>query len=328
MQQTGQSNVMKLNLRKELSYDEIQPALCFGSNIFPIISPVKAGEEDFPVFKGPYLGQRPPGLRPEVFAIALTSNDYENGGFVFSNNGNEVAFFSIDRKGKYFLRYSRIEDGRWLKPKNVFQSNSGNDVHPFFSGDDRRLYFGSNRRMDQNKVVPYSNIWVSKKIDGQWQEPKSLPTSINTGFENCGSFCNGDLLFFRRVSPDTRGDIFLSNYVGSEFGSPVKLPASINTVFDESHPAISPDCSYLIFSSKRPSGLSKGKDELWISFRNKNGEWSDAEILGNEINNGCNTSCATISPDGKYIFFSRITNGVGVPYWVSAEIVEELRPKR
>lgn len=296
--------------------------------LFEMTSLVGAHVNDLQVMTGPYLGQEPPGIKPEVFATTITSDDFTNAGFVFSNNGSEVFFFSIDKKGKYFVRYSRIEDSRWLEPEIVFPSISGNNAHPFFSRDDNRLYFGSDRRLVHDRAVPYSNIWVSERMDGHWHEPVPLPTSINTGFENCGSFCGNDVLFFRRVSPDTRGDIFVSNYADGVFGTPVKLPAGINTAYDESHPAISPDCSYLIFSSKRPGGIGSGKDQLWISFRGETGEWGEAKVLGSEINNGCNTSCATISPDGKYIFFSRITDGVGVPYWVSAEIINELRPRK
>jgi hypothetical protein len=31
-------------------------------------------QTDFPVLKGPYLGQKPPGMKPEVFAPGMYSN--------------------------------------------------------------------------------------------------------------------------------------------------------------------------------------------------------------------------------------------------------------
>lgn len=30
-------------------------------------------KEDFPVLKGPYLGQKPPGVKPEIFAPGIVS---------------------------------------------------------------------------------------------------------------------------------------------------------------------------------------------------------------------------------------------------------------
>lgn len=283
---------------------------------------------DFPKLTGPYLGQKTPGIYPEEFAKNIVPAEYVNGGFTLSPNSNEVFFFSIDKKGKYFLHYSKTENDLWLKPQKIFQINSGNNIHPFFSPDGTKIFFGTNRRIKPDKKVPYFNIWVSEKENDKWSEPIPLSHAINTGYESCGSFSNDNKLFFRRVSPNSRGDIYQSVYVNSKFEVPFKLPLGINTAYDESHPAISPDGSYLIFSSKRPGGFNKGKDELWVSFQIDNGEWSKAYNLGKEVNNGNNTSCTTISPDGKFIFFVRIVNGSGIPFWVSAQIIEEIRPKK
>ena len=105
------------------------------------------------------------------------------------------------------------------------------------------------------------------------------------------------------------------------------LPAGVNTAWDESHPAIAADGSYLVFSSKRPGGFSQGRDELWVSFKDSNGGWGAAANLGPEINDGHNVSSSTISPDGRYLFFVRIEGDIGVSYWVSAAVIERLRPK-
>jgi hypothetical protein len=76
----------------------------------------------------------------------------------------------------------------------------------------------------------------------------------------------------------------------------------------------------------------KGTDDmgrLFVCFRNKDGSWSKAVDLGEEINFSPNI-CATLSPDGKYLFFG--SRG-GIPdhkadiYWVSARIIEDFRPK-
>lgn len=37
--------------------------------------------------------------------------------------------------------------------------------------------------------------------------------------------------------------------------------------------------------------------------------------------------CAWITSDGKYIFFHSLDNRKGNIYWVSAEIIEKLRPE-
>jgi Tol biopolymer transport system component len=45
--------------------------------------------------------------------------------------------------------------------------------------------------------------------------------------------------------------------------------------------------------------------------------------MGNNVNTNQNEANATFSPDGKYLFFTR---GDDI-YWVSTQILEELRPK-
>ena len=35
--------------------------------------------------------------------------------------------------------------------------------------------------------------------------------------------------------------------------------------------------------------------------------------------------CPTVSPDGKYLFFTRFTNGLGKVYWVSTSFIDDLR---
>jgi len=49
-------------------------------------------ENNFPVLKGPYLGQNPPGMTPEVFAPNIISTDKRELNSVFSPDGKEFYF--------------------------------------------------------------------------------------------------------------------------------------------------------------------------------------------------------------------------------------------
>ena len=42
------------------------------------------GENEFPVLEGPYLGQKTPGLIPEVFAPDIVWSEHVEGGNVFT----------------------------------------------------------------------------------------------------------------------------------------------------------------------------------------------------------------------------------------------------
>jgi len=47
-----------------------------------------ARQEDVPRLKGPYLGQKPPGMTPEVFAPGIVSKDGPQAKLFFTRDGN------------------------------------------------------------------------------------------------------------------------------------------------------------------------------------------------------------------------------------------------
>ena len=57
------------------------------------------------------------------------------------------------------------------------------------------------------------------------------------------------------------------------------------------------------------------------------GSWTKSINLGDKINSSMEEICASVSGDGKYLFFHSMRNGNGDIYWVDAKILEELRPK-
>ena len=49
-------------------------------------------QDDFPVLKGPYLGQTPPGMKAEIFAPGIISTGFNEHGISFTNDGKELYF--------------------------------------------------------------------------------------------------------------------------------------------------------------------------------------------------------------------------------------------
>jgi hypothetical protein len=98
--------------------------------------------------------------------------------------------------------------------------------------------------------------------------------------------------------------------------------------------AVSPDESYMIFTTTRPGDY--GGDDLYVSFRGADGYWGEPINLGPEVNSEVLEYCPMVTPDGKYLFFSRRlsdpTDGgwpnvtEGNVYWVDMEAVHRLRP--
>ena len=122
----------------------------------------------------------------------------------------------------------------------------------------------------------------------------------------------------------TGADIYQSRLINGQYNSPEKVKI-INTDYYEGCPYIAPDESYIIFCSNRPGGYYN-YTELYISFRKKDGSWTQGINMGKTINMG-NITCSGMSPDHRYLFFTHRTNGIDDYYWVDAKVIEELRPK-
>ena len=60
--------------------------------IFNFISSTLSAKEDFPVLKGPYLGQKPPGKQRKIFAPGIVSTGYNEHGVSFTPDGMELYF--------------------------------------------------------------------------------------------------------------------------------------------------------------------------------------------------------------------------------------------
>ena len=72
-------------------------------------------KDEFPILKGPYLGQKPPGTNPEVFAPGIISTDISEG---CSGWGIEMEYFIFQRwiDGKPKLYIMNQKQGKWSEP--------------------------------------------------------------------------------------------------------------------------------------------------------------------------------------------------------------------
>jgi Tol biopolymer transport system component len=112
-------------------------------------------------------------------------------------------------------------------------------------------------------------------------------------------------------------DIYCSKLIDGKYQKPENLGERINSDKGDMTPYISPNGDYLIFCK----GL-----KLFISFKGKDGNWGIAKSMGSPVNTGFEL-CPIVTPDGKYLIFLSGRQGESHPFWVSAKIIEELRPK-
>lgn len=149
--------------------------------------------------------------------------------------------------------------------------------------------------------------------------PKNMGDSINsTALEYLPSLTvdGNKMIFNRRINGDE--DFYESNKVNGVWQNAKPLAGKLNTNFNEGAQNISQDGDWLIFTGcNYPEGL--GSCDLYISYKNKKGEWSEAENMGRNINTDAWESAPSLSPDKRDLYFSSTRAGGfgGSDIWVS-----------
>jgi len=286
--------------------------------------------KEFSVLKGNYLGQPPPGDVPVVFAPGIISVDstIEHGSPTFSPDGNEVFWQSNYRQSgketQIFGMTMRRVNNKWTVPE-ISLYDSG----PVFSLDGKRLYF---LPIGKNKGQENGPHFVEKGDNG-WSEPICMDLIARfpeLKYAHGLSFTNkGTLYFFGHAEGlGTMNDfgIYRSELINGNYAKPEPLPSSINAADGVLNwtPFIAPDESYLLFSSNRLNA----QQDLFICFRLPDGTWTEALNLGEAINTNSGERFPSVSPDGKFLFFTRwVAPGNEDVMWVSADIINKLREK-
>ncbi|MGB0882265.1 MAG: OmpA family protein [Vicingaceae bacterium] len=101
----------------------------------------------------------------------------------------------------------------------------------------------------------------------------------------------------------------------------INLGENINSSKGDYAPVISADESTLIFTSRRPGGNSNEEafdggffEDIYISQKDKNNQWEQAELIGGGINTPAHDASSSISADGQklYIYRSKKNGKTGI----------------
>lgn len=289
-------------------------------------------ESDLTELTGDYLGMKPPGMTPEVFAPGALMMPYKpHGALAFSPNGDELfyAYLAVPINAMWTMK--RV-DGRWTSPSIASFSQPTSDADldgdPFVTYDGKRLYFRTCRESSAGGGAARrdSDIWYCERTASGWGEPQNLGAPINTErYERSPAVTrDGTLYFVAEGYEDGLGesDIYRSRFVDGRYTTPENLGPKVNSEHHDLTCYIAPDDGYIVFASTRPGGF--GFLDLYVSFHNPDDTWSPAVNMGEEFNQGM-TWHPFVTADGRFLFFMRGGRGRDDFYWVDAGIIDRYR---
>ncbi|WP_394751336.1 TolB family protein [Spongiimicrobium salis] len=270
---------------------------------------------DSPTIVNPYFGQKPPGIIPEIFAPGIVSiNGRGEGSISFSPDLDEVYFGVFEEDGNPSVYFSKLEDKKWTNPKkiNFTKDQKAGELHPFVSPNGKKIYFTAYDSNFEN-----GKIWYVNHFENSWSNAIQLDSPINDDEVIHPNLTkNGDLFYFNISKLKTY-------YAPNKNG---KFPEVQEVEIGGAHAFISPSQEYLVVNARnREDG--RNDSDIYVYFKKKNGTWSKPINLGNEVNSNFRETSPSITPDGKYLFFSRYNDEGGLPnfYWVSTEVIKRLR---
>jgi hypothetical protein len=267
--------------------------------------------------EGPYFGLTPPGATPQVFAPGRISlpNRFEQD-ICFSQDGGEC-YFTIRNASwsDYRIYWTRYTSGAWTTPAQTSFSDQWS-MCASLADNDQNMYF--NRDAD---------TWKAKRSGSGWASPVKMGTPLNSSQDEWSCQISGlGNAFICSWRPGGTGqcDLWKVQYINGSFTTATPLN-SINTTYSDCQPVAGPNEEYIIYNGNRPGGY--GGMDLWISYANGQGGWTAPQNLGPTINTANNDVSASISPDYKYLFFSRQESSTDANlYWVDIRAVVPTMP--
>jgi Tol biopolymer transport system component len=249
-----------------------------------------------------------------LFAPGLINTDADEYGPTFVPDGTTIYFTRRNnRDGNEFIVYSQFKGGVWTSATVASFSGRYSDKEPFIAPDGSKLFFASTRPGDPGGPDKAFDIYLVEREGQAWGSARRLASFVNSNdYDNYPSVARSGNLYFgsRREGGLGRVDLYMSRFVNGEYQAAENLGPIVNSPATDADPYIAPDESYMIFSSTRDGGYGSG--DLYISYR-RGRSWTEPRNLGRLANTPEFEYTPLVTPDGRYLFFSR---GWGEIYFI------------
>lgn len=244
-------------------------------------------------------------------------------GFALNADGKRLYFTSAKSPGVggYDIMTSELKGSTWLEPQNMAVpiNSKANEGSPSFTTDGNNIYFMRCDKMDQNSASGCKIFASKKKPNGQWEEPRELPSTINTGNSQTPRImADGETLIF---SSDKLGnskggmDLYVTRFKNGSWTDPVPMDF-VNTDKNDQFISVaalgryllkdapgarktSELVEYLIPNDLRPRGVIKIEGTVKDSFNAPISSY----ISVTDLSTGKRAYTGRPNADGSYMFY-------------------------
>jgi len=177
---------------------------------------------------------------------------YQNG-FALSADGKTMYFTSSKSPtvGGYDIVMSELKGTTWTEPQNLLLpiNSKSNEGSPSFTADGNTIYFMRCTKMDQNSADGCKLFFSTKKPNGQWEDPKEMPSQINTGNAQTPRIMadSETLIFSSNSMASGKGgmDLYTSKFIDGHWTNPVPMDF-VNTEKDDQFVSVTALGRYLL----------------------------------------------------------------------------------
>jgi hypothetical protein len=245
-----------------------------------------------PFAVGPYLGQAPPGPIAQVFAPGLICDtrphQWETWGS-FSADGNTFCFYR-----HWYVYITENTDQGWTVPKRIKSIPYQTAGYCCLSPDANSIYFIH----IVNPPKHYNPARCQRTSDG-WSTPQEIGPPLSSPAKQLGLSLTADNSIYLCSNRQPAGLRYFP-CVNNTWPRAIRIDVN----FPVSDPGIAPDESFMVFTAmNQPGGY--GVRDLYLTLRLPDGTWTKPRNMGPRINSAYFEYGPRISPDKKYLFFTR-----------------------
>ena len=250
--------------------------------------------------------------------LGVINSNYAERNPVISGNGKVMVFVRIlPFYDGVFL--STLENNEWTEPVNLTEyfALDGNSYCTGLSYNGDEIYVYRSDNFD-------GNIYVSYKRKDKWTKLEKLGENINTKYweSHASPSPDGKYLYFTSNRKGGYGglDIYKSERLkNGTWGKPENLGSTVNSPYNEDTPFLTQNGKKLYFSSM--GHKSSGGYDIFISEKDKNGNWGKPVNLGYPFNTPDDELFYCPAPDDEWGYFAmfdpQITKGLTDIFYVS-----------